>query len=198
MVNHQAAFICASTAQLPVCGPQSDSGPCRVGGHCFFTRWQNKEDLVATDELRFRSRLPAIARRTDGNTCLATHPRSATGRTASSWRNRIASAGGQVIDSRCDGRKKTCPNSMDRRKLRSRRPLIKAHGIAPLDALVDATPRLFSHSWRSRPPQIELRFLANTYHTCARKNWLDYMEVGSAKRVGRPSVLMHGFTRFNA
>jgi transposase len=96
---------------------------------------------------------------------LATHPRDAAGRTASSWRNRpLSRARRQFINSSRPGGKKTGPNPTDRRKLGSKHHLIvdaqgiplaviltgaNRHDITQLDALVDAIPHI--RGKRGRP-----------------------------------------------
>jgi IS5 family transposase len=121
--------------------------------------------------VRLRYCLLATARRMAGSRRLATHPRNSAGRTSSSRRNRfVASARGQLIDSRHAGGKKTGPNPTDRRKLGSKHHLIvdaqgiplavilsaaNRHDITQLDALVEAIPPI--RGKRGRPlhkPQI--------------------------------------------
>jgi transposase len=202
VVTHRTASSRASTAQSPVCGPQTDTRPSRADwhrvraalGHCV-------EPAAAGNGLRLRHRLLATARRMAEGRCLATYPRNAAGRTAPPWRNRLnACHRRQLINSRHAGGKKTGPNPTDRRKLGSKHHLIvdaqgiplaviltgaNRHDITQLDALVQAIPHIRGKRGtspaqaanRSGRPGLQFRAtsaaLARTWHHArARKNWL--------------------------
>lgn|GEM_PF-4681594 len=147
---------CASAAQSPIRGPQTDAGPSHTDRHCVCAFGYCVGSSSPGDGLRFGHRLLAKTRGMAESWCLATYPRNAVDGTAPAWATRYGARYRRQFFNSCHGvgKKQAQIRRIGARPGSKHHIIVDAHGIplaviltganvhdvTQLHALVEAIP----------------------------------------------------------